>query len=52
MIELVAELCAAALLAGLTVFGIMVLFLALCVVMPAIAYLLSYDFENVPRLPR
>jgi hypothetical protein len=46
MIELVAELCAAALLAGLTVLGITVLFLALCIVRRAIAYLLSYDFEK------
>jgi hypothetical protein len=52
MIKLVAELCAAALLTGLTVLGIMALFLASCVVIRAIAYLLSYDFEKMPWLPR
>jgi hypothetical protein len=46
MIELVAELCAAALLAGLTIRDIVVLFLASCAVMRTIAC-----FEKVPRLP-
>jgi hypothetical protein len=52
MIELVAVLCVAPLLAGLTVLGIMVLFLAFCVVMRAIEYVLSYDFKKVLKLPR
>jgi hypothetical protein len=52
MIELVARLCVAALLGALTVLGLMIVFLALCVVMRAIAHVLSYDFEKILKLPR
>ena len=52
MIELIAEICVAAVCGAGTVLGIMVLFLALCMVMRAIAYVLSYDFEKVLKLPR
>jgi hypothetical protein len=52
MIELVAQVCGAALLGALTVLGLMVLFLAVCVIMRAIAFVLSYDFEKVLKLPR
>ena len=51
MIELVAELCVAALLAGLTVLGIMVLFLALCIVMRAIVAVIHADYREM-KLPR
>lgn len=47
-----AEICIAALLGALTVVGLMVIFLALCIVMRAIAYVLSYDFEEVLKRPR
>ncbi len=52
MIELVAQLCVAALLGALTVLALMIVFLALCVVMRAIAYVLSTDFHKVLKLPR
>jgi hypothetical protein len=52
MIETVAQLCVAALLGALTVLGLMIVFLALCVVMRAIAYVLSDAFEWTLRLPR
>jgi hypothetical protein len=52
MIELVAQLCVAALFGALTVLGLMIVFLALCVVMRAIAYVLSCDFDKVLKLPR
>jgi hypothetical protein len=47
-----AEICVAALLGALTVIALMVIFLALCVVMRAFAYVLSYDFEEVLKRPR
>lgn len=52
MTELVAQCCVAALLGALTVLGLMVLFLALCVVMRAIAHVLSEDFHKVLKLPK
>jgi hypothetical protein len=47
MIGLIAEACVGALLGALTVLGLMVIFLALCVVMRAIGHVLSSDFEKV-----
>jgi hypothetical protein len=52
MIDLVAQLCVAALLGALTVLGLMIVFLAMCVVMRAIAHVLSYDFDELLKLRR
>jgi hypothetical protein len=48
----VTPLCVAALFGALTVLGLITVFLALCVVMRAIAYTLSSDFAKVLKLPR
>jgi hypothetical protein len=45
-------MCAGALLGALTVLALMLIFLALCAVMRAIAYVPSYDFEKMLKLPR
>jgi hypothetical protein len=50
MIVLTATLCLAALLGALTVLGLMVLFLALCVVMRAIGFALSTEFDELKKL--
>jgi len=49
MIGLITEACLGALLGGLTVLGLMVLLLALMVVMRAIAFVLSTEFEELKK---
>jgi hypothetical protein len=49
MILLIVQMCIGALCGAVTVLGLMVLFLAL---MRGIAYVLSYDFEQILRLRR
>jgi hypothetical protein len=49
MIFLIAETCIGALLGALTVVGLMIVFLALCVVMRAIAFVLSYDWDKLVK---
>lgn len=51
MIYLIVQMCIGALLGALTVLGLMVVFLALCIVMKAIAYVLSTE-ANELNLPR
>jgi hypothetical protein len=46
------EIGFAAILGGLTVVALMLVFLCLCVVMKAIAYVLSYDLEKVLKLDK
>jgi hypothetical protein len=48
----VPEIGFAAILGGLTVVGVMIVFLCLCVVMKAIAYVLSYDLKTVLKLDK
>jgi hypothetical protein len=50
MIEQIAEACVGALFGGLTVLCLMLLFLALCVVMKAIAFVLTTELDEL-KLP-
>jgi hypothetical protein len=52
MILLIVQMCIGALCGAVTVLGLMMVFLALCIVMRAIGYVLSYDFEKVLKRPR
>jgi hypothetical protein len=52
MMWLITEACLGALFGALTVLGLMIIFLALCVVIRAIAHVLSADFEKMLKLPK
>jgi len=52
MIWFITEACLGAIFAGLTVAGVMIVFLVLCVIMRALAHVLSCDFEDLLKPPR
>jgi len=48
----ITEICLGALFGALTVVGLMIVFLALCIVVRAIGFVLSADFDDTLKLPR
>jgi hypothetical protein len=52
MIWFIMEACLGVIFAGLTVIGLMIVFLVLCVIMRAVAHVLSCDFNDLLKPPR